>query len=490
MAEPSSAPPAVRPAARWELVVLLLGAIAVYTANPFGIGLRAVDDCFYARKGVEMARSGSFFTATWNGGPDFQYPSLQFWLLGRSFALFGENDLAARIPSILQAIGTLLVTWRLGMLAFGAATATGAVALLAVAPFFADQARGCMTDMALGLWVSLALLLWLEGLRRPWLHLAIALPLGAAILTKSLLGLMPLPVIVACAIASPEFRRAIRGPWLAGGIVLGLLAGATWSFDQAQRFGTRALRAHYLDGVAKLSARPLGLFQRLTRYPVYLLERYHPVILPALVGLVPAWRRLRATRDPAIVLLLAWLVVPLLVLNLSGTQERRYLFPLFPPLALLGALALESYVPRLATLFRRVLAPVSLVAATVWLWTAPPRFINQADPAFRAHRAILQARIPRDEPLTYLGSERGYWPKANPLMYYGERYLEHPAQTPDEALVRVMTRRSRLLLCESNRFEDVLMREPQAEQLVVGAGWAVLDLAPVVHPGPEPRGKR
>ncbi len=473
---PPSAPISPHPFARWELAVLLVGALAVYTANPFGIGLRAVDDCYYARKGVEMARSGSFFTATWNGSPDFQYPSLQFWLLGRSFALFGENDLAARVPSIAQAMGTLLVTHRIGVVLLGPAAAAGAVALLAITPYFADNARGCMTDMALGFWVSLTFLLLLEGLRRPWLHLLVALPLGAAILTKSILGLMPLPVLAACALFSDTWRRALRQPWLAGGIVLGLLTGASWSFHQALRFGPAALRAHYLDGVASLASRPLGIVERLTHYPIYLLERFQPVILPGLAGIALAWRRVRAAADPGVLLLALWIAVPLVLFSFSGTQERRYLVPLFPPLALLGAWALESWSPRIARWLRRGVAPVLLIVAAVWLWVAPPRFLNQADRAIAAHRDLLRSRIPRGEPLTYVGPEREYWPLANPMLYYVERMVEPPAPTPEEALTRAATRTSHLLLCDRERLPAVLALAPGARAVCEGGKWVVLDV--------------
>jgi 4-amino-4-deoxy-L-arabinose transferase-like glycosyltransferase len=476
-----------RPVARWELPALLLAALALYTANPFGIGLRAVDDCFYARKGVEMARSGAFFTATWNGNPDFQYPSLQFWLLGRSFSLFGENDLAARLPSIAQAIGTLLIVHRLGAPLLGAATATGAVALLAISPYFADHARGCMTDAALGFWVSLTFLLLLEGLRRPRLHLLVALPLGAAILTKSILGLMPLPVFGACLLFSHAWRRALRGPWLWSGIALGLGAGASWSVHQALRFGPEALQAHYGDGIGSLAARPLSLAQRLTRYPVYLFERFQPVILPALAGFALAWRRLRATRDPGVLLLALWIVVPLALFQLSGTQERRYLFPLFPPLALLAAWAIESWSPRAGRWLRRWVAPALLVLATLWLWIAPPRFLNQADPAIAAHRRLLQERIPPDEPLTYAGSERGYWPLANPVLYYVERSLERPAPTAEEAVIRAATRRSRLLLCDRDMLATIGGLAPGARTVVAGGAWVVLDLSGSDPPAAGPR---
>ena len=482
---PTPVATSARPSEHWELALLLTGALAVWTANPFGIGLRAVDDCFYARKGVEMARSGSFFTTTWNGRPDFQYPSLQFWLLGRSFAAFGENDLAARIPSIAQATGTLLIVRRIGATVLGPEVAIGAVALLAISPYFADNARGCMTDAALGFWVSLTFLLLLEGLRRPWLHLLVGLPLGAAILTKSILGLMPLPVLAACAAFSGAWRRALRGPWLWSGVALGLASGASWSIHQALRFGPAALRAHYIDGIATLTSRPLGLAERLTRYPVYLFERFQPVILPALAGFVLGWRRLRVARDPGVLLLLLWIVVPLALFNLSGTQERRYLFPLCPPLALLSAWALEAWSPRAARWLRRGLAPVLLGLAAAWLWIAPPRFLNQADPALVANRELLRSRIPIDEPLTYLGPEREYWPLANPLLYYVERTLEPASPTPEEALVRAATRRSRMLLCDRQALPSVAAIAPGARTVIAGVRWVVLDVtAGMGIPGP------
>jgi 4-amino-4-deoxy-L-arabinose transferase-like glycosyltransferase len=141
-----------------ELGVILIAALAVYAANPFGILLRAVDDCFWARHGVEIARTPGLFNLRWEGGVDWEYAPLQCWLLGRSFAIFGENDLAARLPSILFAIGTLLIVHRIGTRLLGGGAAGCAVALLAVSPYFLDNARGCMMEMPLTFWVSLAFL--------------------------------------------------------------------------------------------------------------------------------------------------------------------------------------------------------------------------------------------------------------------------------------------------------------------------------------------
>jgi 4-amino-4-deoxy-L-arabinose transferase-like glycosyltransferase len=90
--------PGAPPSLPRGLAVLLLAAGLLFTANAETLSLPALDDCFYARKGVEMARGGLGFTVTFNGEPNFQNPPLPFWILGTGFRVLGENDFAARLP--------------------------------------------------------------------------------------------------------------------------------------------------------------------------------------------------------------------------------------------------------------------------------------------------------------------------------------------------------------------------------------------------------
>ncbi|MCI0615290.1 glycosyltransferase family 39 protein, partial [bacterium] len=94
------------------------------------VSLRSLDDCFYARKGVEMARSGRFFTVTWNYRANFQNPPLQTWISGQSFHILGESDFAARLPSILMAVGILAFTYLMGLKMHSHATGATAATLL------------------------------------------------------------------------------------------------------------------------------------------------------------------------------------------------------------------------------------------------------------------------------------------------------------------------------------------------------------------------
>ena len=105
------------------LAVLLLAALVLFTARMGDLSLPSLEDAFYGREAVEMARAGSVYTVTWHGIPTHQHPPLHLWLVSRAFGLFGERDFAARLPTVLLALGTLVLTWRIGVLTVGSAAA-------------------------------------------------------------------------------------------------------------------------------------------------------------------------------------------------------------------------------------------------------------------------------------------------------------------------------------------------------------------------------
>ena len=130
---------------------------------------------------------------------------------------------------------------------------------------------------------------YLEARRRPVWHLALAVPLGAAILTKSVLGLMPLLALVGC-LASEELRAPLRRPWVWIGVALGLAVGASWPLHQWWTQGPDAVASHFLAHVVRRSTRSFRL-SVLREYPTILLKFFQPVVLPGLVGLWLVLRR-------------------------------------------------------------------------------------------------------------------------------------------------------------------------------------------------------
>ena len=469
-AAPGPAAPTIR-----TLVVLLLSAVMLFTANALHLPLPALDDCFYAEKGVEMNRRGLGWTVTWNDLPTFQNPPAPFWQLARSFAVLGENDFAARMPSIVMALGLVLLTWRIGRILLGPVAGLDAAALLLVTPLFLNHARRTMLDLPFAF--ASAALLWiaLEGIERPRRLVLLAVPLGGALLTKSVLALVPLATLFVIALVLPAGRRALRTPWPWIGIALGVTPYVLWILDQYRQFGSGALRSHFVDEIATRSTRSLGLAKRIFEYPLLLLQHYQPLALLALPGAVLLVRRMRARAPlhsgvapypPLELVPVLWCAVPLVLYSLSAAHSARYLFPLLPGLAVCGAFVL-SLAPRLGWHLRTWAVPLLLIVGAGLFWFSPRTMGRYETLSIKRDRVLLSAAIPPGEPVAYVGSH--YWSLANPFMYYVKRGLEKPIQ-PWE----MRARRGTTVLADRDSLPAVLRAEPTLQVIYEGTDWVLL----------------
>ena len=473
---PRSTPPPSPPAPRRSgplvtLIVLILSAAALFAAGMSTLSLPSLDDAMYARKGVEMARSGGGFTVTWAGRPWFENPPLQFWLLALSFRLFGEGDGAARLPSWLMGCATLLLTFLLGRRLLDEKAALAGVALLLLSPIFVTGARGCMMDLPLTFWISSAMLLFVEGMRRPWLHLPIALPLAGGILTKSLLGLLP-AAIVAVLCLRPEWRPRRILP-LGLGAALGLGLGASWSLEQWLTFGPDALQAHYWRGIGARASAEFDVVSAVLGYPRILLQHYQPVVVPGLLGAVWLLRDRRRT-TPGGFLLAVWVLLPIVLYSLSAAQSNRYLYPILPALALCAGHWLRRTLPRVERHLATRVAPAAALAAAVTFAVAPASLTRDLNGPFKRGAQRIQARAPSGRPIPYFGDR--YWEMVNPLLYYTERTLGFPPESnPADAVAAALEHPAHLLLCDRDRLAELAAAGRPTRTVAEGARWVLLE---------------
>ncbi|HEY7161570.1 MAG TPA: glycosyltransferase family 39 protein, partial [Acidobacteriota bacterium] len=277
-----------------------------------------------------MARGGRFFTVTWNYRVNFQNPPLQPWILGQCFRIVGENDFAARLPSILMALGIVALVYLIGCKMNSTASATTASALLLLTPHFMSNARRCMLEIPTTFWICMTIWFFIKGFQRPKYHALMCLPFGAAILTKSILGLLPLTIFLTSAIFNLEIRNILKRPLIWIGIVGGLAIGAAWPLHQFSIFGAEALREHYLSEIFSRSVRSLPIAKMIFGYPIILFTVFQPLILPAIPGFIKMIRE----RTPTFVILLTWIALPLILYSFSSARSSRYIFPILPALAL------------------------------------------------------------------------------------------------------------------------------------------------------------
>ncbi|MCH7824914.1 MAG: glycosyltransferase family 39 protein [Acidobacteria bacterium] len=454
-----------------SLVVLLVAGAALFAAGMSRLSLPAVDDAFYARKGVEMGRAGTFFTVTWANQPTFQNPPLQVWIVGRSHQLFGEGDFAARLPSLLMALATLGLTYGIGCRLLDPSAALTGVAMLLITPLFVDGARRCMMEVPLTFWACLAMFIVVAGIKRPRIHVLLAVPLAAAILTKSVMGLLPL-LIVAVAGFAAHYRPLVRNPWLWLGAALGLAAGASWTLHQWMTLGREAVAAHYLGEIAARSMGDASLIDLIAGYPLILLRDFQPLVLPGLVGAFVMAGAGRRKARPEQLLLVIWVLLPIVLYSFSGARSSRYIFPILPAMALCGGAWLREVVPRFTEILTARLAPAVAVACAVVFMVSPGLLTRDLNRGFKENAVALQDLIPADEPLSYLGDQ--YWEFANPLLYYAERLLATPAATPQAALDDASRRRVRLVLWDRDRLAELEAVAPLARRVLEGPRWVLV----------------
>ncbi len=455
---------------KW-LWVLTLIAILLFSASMNWMSLKSYDDCHYAQKGVEMWQRGAFFTVTWAGKTNFQYPPLQFWLLGRSFALFGKNDFAARLPSLLMAVAMLLMTYRIGTATVGRKAAMVATAVLMLTTLFITNARRCQTDVPLAFWTTLAMLVYIEGLERPRLHALIAIPLGAAVLTKSVLGLFPL-VVIPAAVLVPALRKTLRNGWLWLGVALGLVLSASWTIHQYVNFGDAFMSLHYETMIFSRTVQPLNLTGMLTDYPLILIEHYQPLVLPALAGLIffiVDRRRRGSTADDFLVV---WAVLPVVLYSFSGLRHLRYLFPLLPVFAILTGYLLDTRVKKLIVPLCCYVVPILSIASATIYWVNPTLLADDSNQVFKQKIEVARAHLEPGTTLPYAGED--YWGEANPLLYYWDVKLERPGDTTREAVTKALASQHRSLICVRDRLNEVAETGVLHETVVEGKGWVWL----------------
>jgi 4-amino-4-deoxy-L-arabinose transferase-like glycosyltransferase len=273
-----------------------------------------------------------------------QKPPLYYWLAALAGAPAGRvSEAAARLPSAVAGLATVLVTARLGALTFGSATGLAAGAVLLTLPAFVGDARCARPDALLALCVTLALCFaWCldTGLGSPrrarlGLHLAIGfgmLAKGPVALLLPALGLLGYlawerRLREAPAFVSAPALAASLGPvavWLAAATALappGYLQDAVGE-NVLARFFADAAHEHSL--LYHLGSLPLAYLPWTLAAPA--------AFLAARAALAPG---AKPERGQATRFLVAFVGTGLAFFSLSSGKRDVYLLPLYPALALL-----------------------------------------------------------------------------------------------------------------------------------------------------------
>jgi len=325
------------------------------------------DEGRYARTAQEMGERGDLVVPHFEGVPRLQKPVLFYWLEMASFAIFGQNAWAARLPSALAALGTLLWVHAFARPRLGDRAALAACAILATTPLFFAFARTASTDMTLTFFVFGATVSLYAGIvepSRPVRHLVVAgLCLGLGVLTKGPVAMIfPAFAIPAAALARKRAPITIAGratavAWIMIAVVAPWLALLLRRVEFADIL--EIWRRETVERVAQGLDHPES--------PAYYFLTFPATFFPwtALLpfALVATARRLRTGAGLA-PFLLAWFCGAFAFFSLGSGKLDAYLLPIAPAAALLIARAAsdEGLLPSMGRWGARILAVVGALA--------------------------------------------------------------------------------------------------------------------------------
>jgi len=352
-----------RKAFRSCFLLLMLFAVLLYFIGLPLQDLNGSDEPREAGIGVGMMINNDLIVPTLNGHIFLEKPPLFYWLQAGSYEIFGFTTFAARLPSVLSALGGIaIVFWLAVAMGFSPLSAFLSGLILALAPQYWSNGRTCMLDITLAALVAWSIYNFFRCARADswsdritWL-LLFGIAAGGAVLTKGLVGLV-LPGVALSGwlfILVIQRRKLMLRQWLllTIGVLAALLPFIVWIYMVYYDLGQQGLQMIWDNNVARFTGKYAEHVE-----PFYYYFTKLEVFQPWLILIPPAiyWhsRRFKTGRGSAHILLLCWSILPFLLLTVAAGKRIVYLLPLNPAWALLAGTFLAAILEGKITQFRR-----------------------------------------------------------------------------------------------------------------------------------------
>ena len=384
-------------------ILLAVLAGSIFFLNLGGARLWDDDEPKNAGCGREMYEAGNWLVPTFNHELRPHKPVMLYWAMIASYHLVGDSEFAARLPSALASIGTVLLVFFIGRKLFDETTGLLAGVLLASGLMFTVLSRAATPDAILILFTTGALYFFVTGLSKlrggTFSGRLVAGPIALldearlptreaigmygcialAVLTKGPIGiLLPLTSLAVYAAilcqssAMPSISECEAPTWktwlkhqfapsrvvtgmlgfrLPLGILIVLLVAGPWYVAVTLATGgdwlLQFLGTHNVHRFLHPMERHSGPF---FYYVIAVLAGFFPgsCFLPVAVFQAIREHRNRSTLAHSFGLLLAWAGTYLVFFSLAATKLPNYIVPCYPAIALLTGAWLVSSLRRAA----------------------------------------------------------------------------------------------------------------------------------------------
>jgi 4-amino-4-deoxy-L-arabinose transferase-like glycosyltransferase len=320
---------------------LLLATFTWLAATAWVRPLALPDEGRYVGVALEMLWSGDWLVPRLDTLPYFHKPPLFYWLTAASLGVFGVNEWAARLPSLLAAAGTALAVYLFVSRWAGEKQARLTLLILATTPFFFGGAQFANLDMLVAACIACTILCAADAVlaaeggppRRSTLAGAYAFA-ALGLLAKGLIGIViPGLVIGAWLIGTGRATMLLRLVWLPGLALFTAIAAPWFILMEARHPGF----LNYFFVHHHFQRYTAGDFNS-RRWFWFYAPVFAGLTLPWIVALAHAVRKPPVgTQRDLYALMWLWLAVTLIFFSIPASKLVGYVLPAVPPMAVLAA---------------------------------------------------------------------------------------------------------------------------------------------------------
>ncbi len=341
---------------------LFAGSFTLFILWTWQLPFLGPDEPRYAQVAREMLEHKDFFVPRLGGNAWFEKPVLLYWLMALSYASFGVNEFAARLPSVLAAFFSVVILYGTMNTIRGAKEALLSATVLATTSFFASFSHAATFDMLLTFCITSALCCYLlyehEQRNSKWLRWMYVFA-GSGVLAKGFVALALIGIIlISYLILSRRWKELFLLKPVEGALIVAAVT-AIWFIPVSMIYGSRfwdefVYRHHFVRYTSTQYHRSQSLLF------------YIPVML---AGTYP-WSFAPFSARPAATDLkrfaLCWLLGPVVFFTISQTKLPGYVLPVIPAFAILAGLSLAVHTNRIRALALGIGVNLLLIGGLLW----------------------------------------------------------------------------------------------------------------------------
>jgi len=294
------------------------------------------DESFYTVSAMNMIQRGEPLAPFYFGEYRFNKPILAYWVVMGSYYLFGFSMWSGRVPFLLVAVLTLLVTYRLAFLLFeDRSKALLSAVILSATYNFVSFSRIAITDPLLTFFCLLAILFFVQMIRFPErtrFHATCgAVCVGLAVMTKGPVGLFPWFAALGTLLLfrTPDRRRSMLALLSPLNVLIVAAMVSPWYVYIAANYPQAFAGSMHTEAGILLQIFDLpGLGRRFLYYSLGIIVLGFPFTAAALYVML----KKRALPGSYLSLLLVYLLGSTAFFVLfTNVFKERYLLMVFPP---------------------------------------------------------------------------------------------------------------------------------------------------------------